>query len=139
MFCVRQAPVSDIQRRPVAPVRRVRNVRHAGGVADHTHVRRGVLKRLDGLRVRTLAQRADHAGAGDLHFGAVRIFADHAVGFDALVNTEDPDYPLVQYLAGTEAKLEKLFEDPYLIRTPVVRNGKQATVGYCPEVWKDWK
>ena len=38
-----------------------------------------------------------------------------------------------------EAKLDKLFEDPYLIKTPVVRNGKQATVGYCPEVWKDWK
>ena len=63
----------------------------------------------------------------------------NAVGLDALVNTEDPDYPLVQYLAGTEAKLEKLFEEPNLIRTPVVRNGRQATVGYCPEVWKDWK
>ena len=63
----------------------------------------------------------------------------NAVGLDNLVNTEDPDYPLFQYLSGTEAKLEKLFEDPYLIRTPVVRNGKQATVGYCPEVWKDWK
>jgi arsenate reductase-like glutaredoxin family protein len=33
----------------------------------------------------------------------------------------------------------KGIEDPYLIRTPVVRNGRQATVGYCPEVWKDWK
>ena len=63
----------------------------------------------------------------------------NAVGLDALVNTEDQDYPLYQYLAGNEAKLDKLFEDPYLIRPPVVRNGKQATVGYCPEVWKDWE
>ena len=62
----------------------------------------------------------------------------NAVGLEQLVNTGDPDYPLFQYLAGNEAKLEKLFEEPWLIRTPVVRNGKQATVGYCPEIWKDW-
>ena len=63
----------------------------------------------------------------------------NAVGLDALVDTADEDYPLFRYLAGNEAKLEKLFEDPYLIRTPVVRNGKQATVGCCPEVWKTWE
>ena len=63
----------------------------------------------------------------------------NAVGLDALIDSADEDYPLVQYLASAEAKLEKLFEDPYLIKTPVVRNGKQATVGYCPEVWKNWK
>ena len=32
-----------------------------------------------------------------------------------------------------------LLEDPLLFRTPVVRNGKEATVGYCPEVWKSWQ
>lgn len=32
-----------------------------------------------------------------------------------------------------------LLEDPLLFRTPVVRNGKEATVGYCPEVWKAWE
>lgn len=32
-----------------------------------------------------------------------------------------------------------LLEDPSLFRTPVVRNGKEATVGYCPEVWKAWQ
>ena len=63
----------------------------------------------------------------------------NAVGLEALVNTEDEDYPLFQYLAGTEAKLEKLFDCPWLIKTPVVRNGKQTTVGYCPEVWKTWE
>ena len=63
----------------------------------------------------------------------------NAVGLEQLVNTEDPDYPLFQYLAGNEAKLEKLFEEPWLIRTPVVRNGKQATVGYQPDVWKGWE
>ncbi len=63
----------------------------------------------------------------------------NAVGLDALVNTEDEDYPLYQYLADDAARLEKLFEVPYLIRTPVVRNGRQATVGFCPEVWKTWE
>ena len=63
----------------------------------------------------------------------------NAVGLEALIDEKDQDYPLLQYLASQEAKLDKLYEDPYLIKTPVVRNGKQATVGYCPEVWKDWK
>ena len=63
----------------------------------------------------------------------------NAVGLEAMVDTEDQDYPLYQYLATTDAKLDKLYEVPYLIKTPVVRNGKQATVGYCPEIWKDWK
>jgi hypothetical protein len=25
------------------------------------------------------------------------------------------------------------------MRTPIVRNGKQATVGFCPEVWEKWE
>jgi arsenate reductase-like glutaredoxin family protein len=36
-------------------------------------------------------------------------------------------------------KRKKILENPKLIRTPVVRNGKKATIGYCPEVWKDWE
>ena len=62
-----------------------------------------------------------------------------AVGLEAMIDTKDEDYPLVQYLASNDAKLDKLFEDPYLIKTPIVRNGKQATVGYCPEIWKTWE
>ena len=63
----------------------------------------------------------------------------NSVGLENLINTKDEDYPLIQYLASNEAKMDKLFEDPYLIKTPVVRNGKQATVGYCPDVWKNWE
>ena len=62
-----------------------------------------------------------------------------AVGLEAMLDEKDPDYPLVQYLATNEAKLEKLFDCPWLIKTPVVRNGKQATVGYCPDTWKTWE
>ena len=37
-----------------------------------------------------------------------------------------------------EAREEKLMEYPELFRTPIVRNGKEATVGYCPDVWANW-
>lgn len=63
----------------------------------------------------------------------------NAVGLEAMIDTSDEDYPLVRYLASSDAKLDKLYEIPYLIKTPIVRNGKQATVGYCPEVWKGWE
>ena len=62
-----------------------------------------------------------------------------AVGLENLINEKDPDYPMIAYLASSEAKLEKLFECPWFIKTPVVRNGKQATAGYQPEIWKTWE
>ena len=34
---------------------------------------------------------------------------------------------------------EYLLEHPELFNTPIVRNGKEATVGYCPEVWSKWE
>lgn len=61
-----------------------------------------------------------------------------AVGLDHLIDPKHPDAPMLAYLALESQKLEHLLEDPSLLRTPIVRNGKQATVGYCPEVWKDW-
>ena len=63
----------------------------------------------------------------------------NAVGLDELADPKDQDYALFTHLAGAEAKLEKLYEIPEMLRTPIVRNGKQATVGFCPEIWKDWK
>lgn len=32
-----------------------------------------------------------------------------------------------------------LLDDPLLARTPVVRNGAQAALGFRPEVWETWK
>ena len=62
----------------------------------------------------------------------------NAVGLEALIDPKHPDAPLLNYLAYDEDKLEKLLEDPRLLRTPIVRNGRQATVGYRPEVWQTW-
>ena len=49
------------------------------------------------------------------------------------------DYALVQHLAYEQDKIERLLDDPSLLRTPIVRNGRQATIGYCPDVWKTWE
>ena len=62
-----------------------------------------------------------------------------AVGLAALIDSKHPDAALLQYLAYDEDKLEKLLEDPRLLKPPIVRNGRQATVGFCPEVWKSWE
>lgn len=33
---------------------------------------------------------------------------------------------------------EELLGDPLLLKTPIVRNGKEVTIGYQPDVWKKW-
>ena len=45
---------------------------------------------------------------------------------------------LIKYIAE-EDKLEKILENPQVIKTPVVRNGKQSTLGYRPDVWEKWE
>ena len=62
----------------------------------------------------------------------------NAVGLDALIDQKHPDAALLNYLAYDADKAEKLLDNPKLLKTPIVRNGKQATVGYCPEIWKTW-
>ena len=44
---------------------------------------------------------------------------------------------LVKHIADDERE-EKLLANQQVIKTPIVRNGKQATVGYAPDVWKNW-
>ncbi len=61
-----------------------------------------------------------------------------AVGLAALIDQKNPDAALLNYLAYDADKVEKLLDDPRLLNTPIVRNGKQATVGYQPDVWKSW-
>lgn len=62
-------------------------------------------------------------------------------GVDELTdwNCKDEQITLMRYMDDKRAKEDKLFDDPNLIKTPIVRNGKQATVGYCPEVWLKWE
>ena len=62
-------------------------------------------------------------------------------GLENMINWEGKDkdlLALIKYIAD-EDKLEKVLENPQVIKTPVVRNGKQSTLGYQPDVWKAWK
>ena len=62
-------------------------------------------------------------------------------GLEAMVdqNCKDKDLlALIKYIAE-EDKAQKVLENQVVLKQPIVRNGKQATVGYQPDVWKMWK
>lgn len=62
-------------------------------------------------------------------------------GLDKMIdaNCKDKDLlALITYIAE-EDKAEKVLENQKIIKTPIVRNGKKATVGYQPDVWKTWE
>jgi arsenate reductase-like glutaredoxin family protein len=62
-------------------------------------------------------------------------------GWEKLLDEKAKDkelLALIKYLAD-EDKEEKLLENQKLIRTPIVRNGKKATIGYEPDIWKNWE
>ena len=62
-------------------------------------------------------------------------------GLDNLIdeNAKDKDIlALIKYIAD-EDKEEKILENQQILVQPIVRNGKKATVGYQPDVWKVWK
>ena len=61
-------------------------------------------------------------------------------GIDNLIdlNAKDKDMlALIKYIAD-EDKEEKILENQQILIQPIVRNGKKATVGYQPDVWKGW-
>lgn len=62
-------------------------------------------------------------------------------GIDKLIDWEGKSQEVtnMKYMSDERTKEDKVFDDPMLMKTPVVRNGKLATVGYCPEVWEQWK
>ena len=62
------------------------------------------------------------------------------VGFDALINTKCRAYEeLYMAYITPDVQEEKLLAYPELFNTPIVRNGKEATVGYHPEIWQTWE
>jgi len=61
-------------------------------------------------------------------------------GMELLMDEKSKEYSdnFVKYLSDDADKEEKLLENPRMFQTPIVRNGKQATVGYQPDIWKGW-
>ncbi|MBQ1271023.1 MAG: ArsC family transcriptional regulator [Clostridia bacterium] len=62
-------------------------------------------------------------------------------GMDKLIDKDSKLYQdlFIEYLNDDLSREEKLLDNPGLFKTPIVRNGKKATVGYCPDVWKQWE
>ena len=62
-------------------------------------------------------------------------------GIDNLIDWENKSQEItnMRYMDSARDKENKVFDDPTLMRTPIVRNGKQATVGFCPEIWQTWE
>lgn len=62
-------------------------------------------------------------------------------GLDSMIDWDGKEkdlLALIKYIAE-EDKLEKVLENQSILKTPIVRNGKQSTIGYQPDIWKGWK
>ena len=73
--------------------------------------------------------------------GELRNVAARVGGFEALIDREGKRYvdKGLKYAAPTGPRIEQiLIADPLLLRTPIVRSGNRATVGYAPDVWQTW-
>ena len=75
-------------------------------------------------------------GLSPREYQAVR----RCIPFEEMVDATSKAYESL-YMAyiTPAAQEEKLLEHPELFRAPIVRNGKQATVGYHPEIWETWE
>ena len=62
-------------------------------------------------------------------------------GIDNLIdwNNKSQEVTNMKYMESNITKEDIVFDDPSLMRTPIVRNGKHVTVGYCPEIWQTWE
>lgn len=64
-----------------------------------------------------------------------------AGGLEAIVDWEGKDkdlLALIRYITESD-KAEKVFENQQVLKLPIVRNGRQATLGYAPDIWKTWQ
>lgn len=64
-----------------------------------------------------------------------------AVGINNLIDKDKKDYKRLQLenIRSSSLKEEILLNNPKLYKTPIVRNGRLATVGYVPDVWSTWE
>lgn len=64
-----------------------------------------------------------------------------SVGLKNLIDERSKEYAKlnVAQIRSEEMKTELLLNNPKLYKTPIVRNGRFATVGYAPDVWAAWE
>ena len=72
--------------------------------------------------------------------GELRSIAQ-SVGLETLIDTDSPWYEESGLADARDpaAKMEILLDYTEVLKTPIVRNGKKATVGYRPEIWQTWE
>lgn len=71
-----------------------------------------------------------------------RVFegAKNCLNVEEMINRKVKAYKTLYMDYIDEKKREStLFENPALFSTPIVRNGSQFTLGYHPEIWKNWE
>lgn len=73
--------------------------------------------------------------------GELQSVARAVGGVEALLDPKAKDQDAVALVANLaeSQRFEKLLESQQVLREPIVRNGRQATVGYAPEVWQGWE
>ena len=61
-------------------------------------------------------------------------------GIDAMIDQDARDKDLLALINHISAddKADKVFENQTVLKMPIVRNGRAATVGYEPDIWKTW-
>lgn len=62
-------------------------------------------------------------------------------GMDVLIDQKSKEYEsqFIAHLARKDDVEQRLLDNPGMFKTPIVRNGKQATIGYQPQIWTTWK
>ena len=62
-------------------------------------------------------------------------------GLEPLIDKASKDYERLNMgrISGASVREEILLSNPTLLVTPITRNGKKATVGFAPDIWKDWE
>ena len=101
---------------------------------DTEEAQRGWGERRGGVQMVDLKEKGLSRGEFDRVCQAVG-------GWQTLVDETAKDQDTLALLRWLDEsqQADKLFENQQLLRQPIVRNGKQATVGYCPEVWEKWE
>ena len=65
----------------------------------------------------------------------------NSVSVNDLINSKSKDYNKLNLnnIRSAEIKQEIVLKNPKVMNTPIVRNGKCATVGYTPDIWNAWE
>lgn len=64
-----------------------------------------------------------------------------SVPLNDLINKTGKEYKALnlEFIRSSNTREELLLTNPRLFFTPIIRNGRKATVGYHPEIWKEWE